>query len=98
MIKSTALSALFLSLAVISAAHAADNSRAARAEAELKSRFAKADVNGDGKLAREEAKDVMPRVYANFDKIDVHHSGYVTIEDINSFMMDKMAARKASAE
>ena len=54
--------------------------------------------HGDGKLTREEAKDVMPRVYANFDKIDVKHNGYVTIDDIGSFAMDKMATRKSSAE
>lgn len=79
-------------------ASAADESRAARMDNELKARFTKADVNGDGKLTRDEAKGKMPRVYANFDKIDVNHVGYLTVEDIENFVQDKIAAKQSSTQ
>ena len=48
----------------------------------LTERFEKADVNHDGKLTREEAKAGMPRVYKNFDRIDVDKKGFVTLQEI----------------
>ncbi|MEK4034315.1 EF-hand domain-containing protein [Methylocystis sp. IM3] len=58
----------------------------AQSVAQMESRFAAADKDGDGKLTREEAKAGMPRVYANFSKIDRDGKGYVTIDDIKAAM------------
>ena len=52
----------------------------------LMARFHKADVNGDGQLTREEAKNGMPRVYQHFSEIDTENKGYVTLAQIASFI------------
>ncbi len=54
--------------------------------AAMESKFAAADKDGDGKLTPEEAKAGMPRVSANFAKIDKGAKGFVTIEDIKDAM------------
>ena len=54
--------------------------------AEMESKFAAADKDGDGKLTPEEAKAGMPRVSKNFAKIDVGGKGFVTVEDIKTAM------------
>jgi Ca2+-binding EF-hand superfamily protein len=54
--------------------------------ATLKSRFAAADNNGDGKLTRDECQAGMPRIYRGFDRIDVDHKGYITLEQIIQFV------------
>lgn len=54
--------------------------------AQMESRFAAADKNGDGKLTPDEAKAGMPRVSQNFAKIDRGNKGYVTIDDIKAAM------------
>lgn len=46
----------------------------------LTSRFAAADKDHNGKLAKAEAKDGMPRIYANFDRIDAAKRGYLTLD------------------
>jgi Ca2+-binding EF-hand superfamily protein len=51
---------------------------------EIAERFAKCDVNKNGKLTREEAKDCMPRIYNNFDYIDSGNKGYVTVAEIQA--------------
>lgn len=51
----------------------------------LMARFHKADVNGDGHLTREEAKQGMPRVYEHFAEIDTDNRGYVTVAQIASY-------------
>ena len=51
---------------------------------QIDERFAAADKNHDGKLTLEEAKAGMPRVAANFDRIDAQKRGYVTVEDIKA--------------
>ena len=50
----------------------------------LGERFTAADTNADGRLSRDEAKAGMPRVAANFDRIDAQKRGYVTVEDIKA--------------
>lgn len=50
----------------------------------IEEKFAAADKNHDGKLTLAEAKDGMPKVAANFDKIDIQGRGYVTLEQIKS--------------
>ncbi len=55
-----------------------------RADQEIDQRFAAADKNKDGKLTLEEAKAGMPRVAANFQRIDQQNKGYVTAADIKA--------------
>ena len=63
--------------------------------AELKKRFAAADVNHDGLLSREEAKAGMPFVYRNFDQIDTAKTGAVSMAEIATFFRGRAAAHKA---
>jgi len=51
---------------------------------EIAERFAKCDVNHDGKLTREEANGCMPRIYNNFSYIDSTNKGYVTVAEIQA--------------
>ncbi len=55
---------------------------------EIQERFAKCDINRDGRLTPEEAKGCMPRIYSNFSRIDEQGKGYVTVAEI-----EVMAAR-----
>jgi len=57
--------------------------------ATLKSRFAAADKNGDGKLTREECQAGMPRIYRGFDKIDSANNGYITLDQIVTFVASR---------
>jgi Ca2+-binding EF-hand superfamily protein len=50
----------------------------------IETRFKAADKNSDGKLTLEEAKAGMPRIAANFDKIDSDNKGYLTVDQIES--------------
>jgi hypothetical protein len=63
--------------------------RAEQAREQLNSRlpstFNAADANQDGKLTKAEAKGKMPRLYANFEKVDAQGQGYVTLEQIQAF-------------
>lgn len=56
-------------------------------DAMIEERFKAANKKGDGKLTLEEAKAGMPRVAANFDRIDTQKLGYITVDQIK-----KMAA------
>ena len=51
---------------------------------EIAERFAKCDVNHDGKLTKEEANGCMPRIYSNFSYIDSTNKGYVTVAEIQA--------------
>lgn len=51
---------------------------------QIDAKFAAADKNQDGKLTFEEAKQGMPKVAANFDKIDTDKRGYVTLDQIKA--------------
>ncbi|MBA4760999.1 hypothetical protein [Sphingomonas sp.] len=56
----------------------------------LTSRFAKADVNKDGKLTKQEAQNGgMTRIVSNFAAIDTDKDGFVTLEQIKA----QLAAR-----
>ncbi|HEY5322497.1 MAG TPA: EF-hand domain-containing protein [Caldimonas sp.] len=74
---------------------ASEPGRGKEAAAELKKRFAAADVNHDGRLTREEAKAGMPGVYDNFDQIDTAKTGSVSMAEIAAFLRARGAARKA---
>jgi Ca2+-binding EF-hand superfamily protein len=57
--------------------------------ATLKTRFAAADKNGDGRLTREECQAGMPRIYRGFDKIDADNKGYITLDQIITFVASR---------
>ncbi|TDF62567.1 EF-hand domain-containing protein [Cupriavidus sp. L7L] len=61
----------------------------AQAKALIAERFKAADANHNGKLTRDEAQAGMPKVYENFDKIDVKKQGYVTERQIGAYWMKK---------
>ena len=63
----------------------------------LMERFHKADVNNDGHLTREEAQKGMPRVYEHFSEIDTDNRGYVTLDQITSFLQSHPRPRSRSA-
>jgi len=69
------------------------------AKAKIAERFKAADANHDGKLTRDEAKEGMPQVYDNFDKIDVRKRGYVTERQIGAYWstVTKAQAQKDNA-
>jgi hypothetical protein len=54
----------------------------AKRDAMIEERFKAANKKGDGKLTLEEAKAGMPRVAANFDRIDAKKLGYITVDQI----------------
>lgn len=76
--KKTAFTLLLL--AVVGTAYAQES----RTDREIDERFAAADKNKDGKLTLEEAKAGMPRVAANFQRIDTQKKGYVTAAEIKA--------------
>jgi hypothetical protein len=51
---------------------------------EIQERFAKCDLNRDGRLTLDEAKGCMPRVYDHFGIIDGQNRGYVTVAEIEA--------------
>ena len=82
--------------AAVLAQPASGASRGERMLGELQKRFSAADVNGDGKLTREEAKAGMPRVAEHFDEIDAAHAGSITMADIERWAIKQRAARKGA--
>ena len=74
------VSMVLLSLAGASAANGQESFR----DRQIDARFAAADKNQDGKLTLEEAQQGMPKVAANFDKIDTQKRGYVTLDQIKA--------------
>ena len=79
--KSKTLIAIFSLLAITATQGYAQESFRDR---QIDERFAAADKNHDGKLTLEEAKAGMPRVAANFDKIDTQKRGYLTVDQIKA--------------
>jgi hypothetical protein len=89
------LAAALLVCAAASFAQSVDPAPHQQMGAVMQKRFAAADINGDGKLTKEEAKGKMPFVYKHFDEIDTSHSGTVTLADIAAFAQARQAARKS---
>jgi Ca2+-binding EF-hand superfamily protein len=77
--------AILLGAVSLTAFAQANNDQRARVVQELRSRFAKADTDGDGWLTRDEAK-AMPRVASHFDDIDVDRDGKVSMEEIGRYL------------
>ena len=67
-------------LAALTLPVAGDNSR----DEQIDEHFAAADTNHDGQLTPAEAQAGMPRVAANFTKIDADQSGTVTLTEIKA--------------
>jgi len=53
-----------------------------QSDQEVIARFKAADLNGDGKVTREEAEKGLPRVAMVWDKVDVDRRGYITLEQL----------------
>ena len=68
---------------VMSPARAADPAPTGQV-AQAIEKFKAADKNGDGKLTLEEAKAGMPRIAANFDKLDTEKKGYLTLDQVKA--------------
>jgi hypothetical protein len=75
------------------AAQGADSARQEKMRADLQKRFTAADTNADGRLSRDEAKRGMPRLYRNFDAVDVVKSGSVSLEQVAAFA-EKQGGRR----
>ncbi|QWE03653.1 EF-hand domain-containing protein [Polynucleobacter sp. JS-JIR-II-50] len=80
LIKKIVATAVSFFVAIPLLALADDASR----DKEIAERFAKCDVNHDGKLTREEANGCMPRIYDHFSYIDSSNKGYVTVAEIQA--------------
>lgn len=52
----------------------------------IKTRFAAADKDKNGQLTREECEAGMPRIYRGFDQIDTEKKGYITLDQIITFV------------
>jgi hypothetical protein len=74
--------ALAIYVAVLAPSHSFAQSNDPQRDALIEERFKAANKKGDGKLTLEEAKAGMPRIAANFDRIDTEKRGYVTLEQI----------------
>jgi hypothetical protein len=80
---------ILMSLTGLARAQAGDAGSPPDSDARLQrlmTRFHKADVNGDGKLTADEARQGMPRVYEHFADIDTDHKGYVTLQQITAYL------------
>ena len=53
----------------------------------MEAAFARADLNGDGRLSREESVH-LPAIEARFDEIDTDHDGFLGFEE---FMVGALA-------
>jgi hypothetical protein len=73
--------ALSLFAVIYSASSYADN---ASKNQEIAQRFAKCDLNHDGKLTKEEAKGCMPRIYDHFSYLDSGNKGFLTVAEIQA--------------
>jgi hypothetical protein len=70
----------------------AGSQRMERAMQQLQARFAAANITQDGKLTKAQAAQGMPRVAQDFDQIDTQKAGYITLAQIEQFMMQRAAS------
>ena len=61
--------------------------RMERAMQQLQMRFSTANTTHDGKLTKAQAAAGMPKVAQHFDEIDMQKAGYVTLPQIEVFML-----------
>lgn len=72
--------------------------RMARFQQMLEQRFAQADSNHDGKLTLAEAQAGMPRLAEHFDAIDTQHRGYITLREIDRYLIAQARQRRAQQQ
>lgn len=72
---------------------AAGEARREQARQRADERWTRADANGDGYLDLAEAQIAMPRVAADFARIDADGNGLVSREELRSAMRERHAAR-----
>jgi len=58
-------------------------------------RIKAADKNGDGLISREEAQASLPKVFENFDKMDLNKDGYISKEEFQKAAEARRAAMQA---
>lgn len=61
-------------------------------------RFDEVDINGDGRLSKDEAEIGMPMIFAHFDEFDANRDGKLSKDEIAAGMLDlhkHMPARPA---
>ena len=75
---------LILAAGVLSALPMSASADNASRNQQIAERFAKCDVNHDGKLTKAEANGCMPRIYSHFDYIDSSKKGYLTVAEIQA--------------
>ena len=77
---------LLLAGAVLAGASAvAGAAQAAPTASMVAAKFQLADIDGNGKLTRDEAKANMPRVAKAFDQLDAAKRGYLTLDQVQAF-------------
>lgn len=57
--------------------------------AEIDQKAKAADKNGDGKLTKAELEAGMPRIAKGFDMMDADKKGYVTVDQIKTFVASR---------
>jgi|GEM_PF-511585 hypothetical protein len=72
--------------------------RIAQFQQMLEQRFEQADSNHDGKLTLAEAKAGMPRVAEHFDQIDTARRGYVTLRELDRYLLQQARQRRAQQQ
>lgn len=60
----------------------------------LDEQFTRADSNGDGVLSRAEAAAQMRRVAGHFEAIDTNHDGFITREELRTYLKARREARE----
>ncbi len=68
--------------------------RAEQLKTQMIERFQQADANKDGRLTKAETNGTMPRLHANFEKVDGNGDGYVTQQDVMTYMQNIAAQRR----
>lgn len=75
--------AMLVSIVMTGYAYASDPAQSSQVTQAIE-KFKAADKDGDGKLTLAEAKAGMPRIAANFDKLDTEKKGYLTLDQIKA--------------
>ncbi len=89
--------ATYVATSVAASAFAQSPQTSARAEqlkAQMIERFQQADADKDSRLTKAETNGKMPRLHANFEKVDSDGDGYVTQQDIVAYMTSIAGQRR----
>lgn len=91
--RSTTLAMLATLALTLCGCAAASGSRSEQFAQRAQQRFADADLDRDGQLSREEAKQGTPRLAEHFDEIDSDHDGLLSSAEILSYLKQRRGAR-----